>query len=135
MAQSRTQYADMKSEILTDPLVRNYAGMTHLQVLASLNLLNRSRNKTSMTGREVKAQVVDAQYDVLTDGQKSQFLALTSSDDLDPFGLPANVIKDIFGPAATTTTNLATARVETVSRLTELKLGDPVLGNIIDARS
>jgi len=135
MAQTRKQYSDMKTEILTDPLPRNYASMTDLQVLADLEALTRSRNRTIMTGGEVAAQVVDAAYDALTDAGKSQFLALVASENLDPFGMGANVIKDLFGGGSTTVTNLAAARVETVSRLVELDLGSPGLGNIVEARA
>tara|TARA_Y100000310_G_C20702209_1_gene830960 strand:- start:6538 stop:6882 length:345 start_codon:yes stop_codon:yes gene_type:complete len=112
MAQSRTQYAAMKVEILTDPIARGYAGMTDEQVLADLRAETRSRNRTSMSGREVAAGVINAAYNALTDAQKSQFLALVVSDDIDPFGMGANVIKDLFGAGSTTVTNLAAARVE-----------------------
>jgi len=135
MAMSRAQYALLKTEVTTDPLGRNYVGMTDAQVLADLQALTRNRNKTAMSGREVAAEVIDAAYDTLSDVQKSQFLALVSSDDLDPFGMGANVIKDLFGAGSTTVNNLTTARVETINRLVELDLGSPGLGNIVDARS
>jgi len=135
MSQTRTQYALMKTEILTDPLVRDYAGMTDEQVLADLYALVRQRNRTSMSGREVANEVVNSEYNALTDTKKSQFLSLVGSDDLDPFGLAVTVVKDVYGAGSTTAGNLATARVELVSRLTELDLGSPGLGNIIEARS
>jgi len=135
MAQSRTQYNAMKVEILTDPLVRGYSAMTDLQVLADLRAATRSRNKTTMSGREVAAQVLNTEYDALSDAKKAQFLALIASGDLDPFGLAVTVVKDVFGAGATTVSNLAAARIETVSRLVELDLGSPGLGNIVEARS
>ena len=135
MAQSRTQYSAMKTEILTDPLVRGYAGMTDLGVLDNLHVKDRSRNRTNMTGREVKKEVPSAAYNSLTNEKKAQFLALTASDSLDPFGLDANVVKDIFGAGSTAVSNLAAARVELVSRLVERDLGSPGLGNIVEARS
>jgi len=123
------------TEVQTDPLGLGYAGMTDQQVADSLNTVNRPRNRTSMTGREVQDEVVDAEYDLLTDEKKSQFLALTASADLDPFGLGANVVKDIFGAVATTTTNLATARVETVSRAVEIGAGRVGNGTVEIARA
>lgn len=135
MAQTRAQYALMKTELLTDPLVRNYAGMTHKQALADIYALVRQRNRTSMSGRDVANEVVSSQYDALTNTKKSQFLSLIGSNDLDPFGLAVTVVKDIFGAGSTTVNNLATARVETVSRVVELDLGSPGLGNIVEARN
>jgi len=125
----------MKTEILTDPLGIGYSGLTDIQLLANLQALTRQRNKTTMSGREVAAEVVDAAYDALTDAQKSQFLALVASSDLDPFGMGANVIKDLFGGGSTTVTNLAAARIESISRLVEIDLGSPGLGNIVEARA
>jgi len=135
MSQSRTQYNAMKTEILTDPLARGYAVMTDLQVLADLQALTRTRNKTTMSGREVAAEVLGTEYDALSDPKKTQFLALIASDDLDPFGLAVTVVKDVFGVGSTTVSNLAAARIETVSGLVELDLGSPGLGNIVEARS
>jgi len=135
MAQSRAQYSAMKTEILTDPAGRGYASLTDIEVLADLRALTRSRNKRTMSGREVAAEVSNAAYDALTDVQKTQFLALKASDNLDPFGFDANVIKGLFGVGSPTVGNLAAARVELISRLVELDLGSPGLGNIVEVRN
>ena len=100
-----------------------------------INAVNRTVNKTTMTGREVAAEVVDSAYDALTDAQKSQFLALVASDDLDPFGMGANVIKDLFSGGSATVAALAVARVDSVSRAAELGLGTVKIGHIQEARS
>ena len=94
----------------------------------------RTRNRTSMSGRQVRAEVVDAEYDALTAEKKSQFLALTASGDLDPFGLGANVIKDIFGGGSATLTALQAARVESITRAQELGLGIVKPGHVEEAR-
>lgn len=47
----------LEDEIAKDPLGRGYSAMTDLQLLDSLNTADRGRNRTSMTGREVKAAV------------------------------------------------------------------------------
>ena len=125
----------MKIEIITDPIVRGYAGMTNQQVLDDLYTLYRSRNKSSMTGKEVADEVTLADWNVLIDAKKAQFLALIARDDLDPFGYAEQVIKDIFGTPSGTVTALAAARIETISRVTELGLGKPALPHVMDARS
>ncbi len=112
----------LSDEITDDPLARGYAGMTDQELVDSLNALDRQRNRTSMTGREVRAEVDDTEYDALLDAEKGQFLALTATDDIDPFGFAANVVKDIF-PGSTTLANLQAARVETISRAVEIGLG------------
>ena len=140
----------LKDELAVDELGWGYNGpgvfnpgpgpMTDQEVADVLNTIHpapntRTRPRTSMSGRQVRAEVVNAEYDALSADKKSQFLALTASDDLDPFGLGANVIKDIFGSGATTLTNLQTARVESITRAVELGLGFVREGHVQFARS
>lgn len=124
----------LSDEILLDPLGRGYSTMSDEDAAGSLNTPNRSRNRITMSGREVQAQIVDSEYVALTVEKKSQLLALTSSSDLDPFGFPSNVVKDIFGVGATSLSNLATARIETISRAREIGLGIVKVGHIAEAR-
>ena len=90
---------------------------------------------TEPVSSSCKASVVEAEYDALSADKKAQFLGLTSSDDLDPFGLDANVIKDIFGVGSATVTALAAARIEIVSRSVELGLGKVGEGDVWDVRN
>lgn len=101
---------------------------------SQLNAVNINRNRTSMTGREVADEIIDADYNALTEGNKTKVLALIASDTLDPFGFGANVIKDIFGAGSDTLAALALARVETISRAVELGLGEVTPGRVEEAR-
>lgn len=101
---------------------------------SQLNAVNINRNRTSMTGREVADEIIDADYNALTEGNKTKVLALIASDTLDPFGFGANVIKDIFGAGSDTLAALALARVETISRAVELGLGEVTPGHVEEAR-
>ena len=112
----------LEDEIAGDPLTRGYSTMTDAQLLISLNTADRSRNRTSMTGREVKVQVDVTEYKALSDAKKQQMIELIKRDDLDLFGLDKDILVDIFGPS-TTGTNLVAARVETISRAQEIGLG------------
>jgi hypothetical protein len=123
----------LKAELTDDPLGRVYSAMDDQTAADSLNTENRAVNKTTMTGREVAAEIVDSEYDALTDALKSQVLALVASEDVDPFGFAANVIKDIF-PASDTLTALQAARVETLSRAVELGIGVAKTGHVEEAR-
>lgn len=122
----------LSDELANDPLARGYSGMTNEEVIVSLNVKNRPG--TSMSGREVMAEVDNDEYDALSAAKKGQLLALTSGSDLDPFGFAANVIKDIFTPAPLTIAALAAARVSLISRATELGLGKLMAGPVGRAR-
>jgi len=113
----------LEDEIVNDPLGRSYSAMNDADLLISLNTANRSRNRISMTGREVKAQVVVVEYNALTDAKKQQFIELTKSDDLNLFGTDKDILIDIFGGASTTGSNLAAARIENLSRGEEIGWG------------
>ena len=125
----------LAAELTTDELLRGYAAMTDQEAADSLNdTIDRDRNRTTMTGREVAAEIDDAEYDALTDVKKAQILSLTSGDDIDPFGFGAFVTKDVFGVGSNTVAALAAARVETVSRADELSLGVVYAGHVENAR-
>ena len=125
----------LKDEITNDPLARGYAGMTDEQVATSLNTADRSRNLTSISGSVIKAKIVDAEYDALTAGKKSELLSLLARDDLDPWGFDANVIKNVFGNASATLAALAGERTESISRAEELGLGTVFQGHVEGARA
>lgn len=96
--------------------------MTDTQLLTSLNTADIPRDRTSMTGREVKGAVVKADYIALTDAKKEQLIQLIKRDDLDLFGLDKDILVDIFGAGETADALLA-ARVESISRATEIGWG------------
>lgn len=99
-----------------------------------INLANIERNKTSMSGRAIAAEIVNSEYDAMTGEKKLQILSIISSADVDPFGFAANVVKDVFGSGSDTLTALAAARVETVSDATVNNLGTVKPGHIEIAR-
>jgi len=106
----------LEDEISGDPLGRGYSGMDDAALLTSLNAADRSRNRTSMTGREIKAAIDVVEYKALSDAQKQQMIELIKRDDLDLFGLDRDILIDIFGGGSTTVSKLVTARVESISR-------------------
>ncbi len=130
--------ADIRDELLNDPLTRGYSGMTDQQAADDLNTSYRSRNRTIMTGDEI-AQSVESQviWDGLSDQQRLEWLGLCGRDTIDPFG-SANVdlVISIFGNPSGTVTNLQTARVESITRAQELPgVVSPVkVGHVQEAR-
>ena len=113
----------LKNELLTDPLVRGYVAMSDQEAADDLNTVYRPRNRTSMSGDEVFASIESqAVWDGLTNNQRLEFLALCGRDSIDPFGVAnVNFVKSIFGGASGTVSNLAAARVESITRAQELQ--------------
>lgn len=126
----------LKAELTTDPLARGYSGMSDVAAAASLNTVNRSKNRTSMTGDEIFQQTVPASFNGLSDTLKSQWLAFCGRSALDPFAT-ANVqfVVAVFGAASQTVTNLNAARVTLVSRAQELGLAEILPGHVAMARA
>lgn len=117
-------YEVLKNEISGDPLVRGYSGMTQQQVADDMNTVYRTRNRASMTGKEVKDRITTVDWASRSDAQKSQLLAMSARDDLDPFGIDADIFTEAMtGHVGTTVADLNTYRVEDVSRAEELGLG------------
>lgn len=114
----------LEDEIAGDPLSRGYSAMTDDELIVSGSTKDRPHNRKTMTGREVRDQIVESEYNALSDAEKQQVLSLTASEDLNPFGPDAAVMKNIFGAASTTIGNLVTARVELISRMVEISWGE-----------
>ena len=101
-----------------------------------LNLVNRKRNRTKVTGKEVKDRIVAADWTSRSDAQKSQILALCARDDLDPFGVDAAIFTDAMtGHLDTTVADLIAYREEDVSRAVELGFGVVSSANVDAARN
>ena len=127
-------YAVLKNELTTDPLARGYAGLTNQQVADNLNTVDRTRNRSVMTGKEVKDRIDTAEWAGRTDAQKQIVLALCNRDDLDPFGIDAQIFQDEMAGATNTLAALTAYRVENVSRAEELGLGVVTAANVDSAR-
>jgi len=126
----------IKAELDADTLVRGYAGMTDEEATDDLNTAYRSRNRTSMTGKEVKDAIDTGEWDSRSAAQRQELLAMVARDDLDPFGIDAHILTEAMtGAGGVTVAALAAARVETISRAQELWGMDLVVGDIQHARS
>lgn len=117
-------FAALKSELLTDPEGIGYVGTDAAAAAALLNTVDRPRNRTSMTGKEIKDAIDTGEWDTRTDHQQQIILQLVARDDLDPFGIDAHIMQDAMaGAGGLTLAALIDARVETVSRIRELEIG------------
>ena len=123
----------LKAETDTDPLARGYAGMTEAAVADSLNAINRSRNRTSVSPGEMQRAVDGAEFVALSDVKQRAWLAILS-DSVDPNN--ANTIAQVTAiwTSGTTLTNLAALQTEAVSRAVEIGLGFVKQGHVQEAR-
>lgn len=126
----------LSNELADDPLARGYSGMTDAQATDSLNdTLDRERNRTSMTGSEVLNAVNNTEYLALSASDKDRVWQLLHLGTLNPFGVEADLLLDIFGGGSTTITALVVARKEIISRGAELGLGVVKEGQVQRARA
>ena len=129
-------YQAVKNEIDIDPLGRGYTSMSDEEVADSMNNIeDRQRNRESMTGSEVLNAVVQGEYSSLQVAKKDALWGLLGIGDLNPFGVEADIMIDIFGLTSATITELQAARVEIVSRGIELGLGIVRESDVIKARA
>jgi len=112
-----------------------YVAMTDAEARDSLNLVDIVRIKLSMTNKELLAEQDAGEYIALTDAKKSQWLSLLGADSIDPQGQAVEIVKDIWGNGSTTMSNLNAARNETISRATELEIGEVSEGDVAFART
>lgn len=125
----------LQDEVQTDPLGLGYAGMTDQQVADSLNASTRSRNRSMMTASEVMNQINVSEFNILSSANERKIWDVLHIGDINPFGVEAAIFIGVFGGGSATVGALQAARIESVSRATELGLGKVKVGHIAIARS
>ena len=128
-------YKILKDDIINDPLVRGYSGMTDTHVADDLNSVYRTRNRDQIPGSEILDETDWVEYGALTDLKKSQWLSFTSADFVSATKAGLNILRDIFGTGTTTEDNLLLVRAEDISRATELGLSIVREGDVEYART
>jgi hypothetical protein len=120
---------DLKDELINDPLVRGYVGMTDAQAAASLLTKNRPRNKVTLSASEIFEAIDTDEYLALSATEKDRVnivLNLGDSIQIGPASKARAFILAAFAGAAGAITRpaLAALAVEQISRATELFGGD-----------
>ncbi len=125
----------VKIEIDTDPLTRGYSGMTDVQVADSLNVKDRTRIKSTMSGEEIFKASVVVELEALTPTQLQLWVTFTRADNIDPSdAVNVALVKVIFGSSSDTIMALAAIRQELISRGTEIGIRKIGPGYVADAR-
>jgi len=128
-------YQSLKNELATDPLGRGYAGMDDGEAAEDLNLQYRTRIRQSMTASEVLNATNKSEFDGLSDSAKQIYWNLLHMGQLNPAGIEAAIMVDIFGGGSTTIVMLQAARLTPVSRAQELGLPTLKPFDVATARS
>ena len=108
--------------------------MTDAEGADDLNTEYRTRNRSSLSGGEALAAVDAVELNALSEGKQAVVMGLLGIQPLDPFGVPAQVMIQLFGGASSTISSLRALRVESVSRGVELGLGYIKVGHVQEAR-
>lgn len=127
MSLTQGQRANLKVEVQTDPLGRGYSGMTSIDVVSSLQTINRTRDKTSLNPSEVYQNIDQAEWATLSAAdQQEVWDTLHLGDPLDPFGREAVRFTAIFGGGSNTIIALSALRIDNISRLEEIGISGTV---------
>jgi len=126
----------LSDELSNDPLSRGYSGMTNAEATADLNTAYRTQTRASMSGDEIFTQTDATEFAALTDHKRLAWISWCGKESIDPANA-ANVafVQWVFGAGSETVGNLASGRVENITRADELGLGSVDEGDVERARS
>ena len=127
---------EVLAEELALPL---YLSMTDAEALIELEVVDKVQNKKTMKRTSIMTQQDDPDYLALTDTKKDRwlfFLSMIPEGGVDPFDhAMVQIVKEIWGDASQTVSNLAANRTETVSRLKQLGVSNITEADITLART
>ena len=132
---NKAQLVILKNEITTDPLTRGYSGMTDQEIADDVNTEYRSMQLQSMTASEILNNTDKAEYDALIAASKDIYWNLLHMGELNPWGIEADIMVDLFGGGSTTISNLQASRSQPQSRTRELGLPVMCSGFVKDAKA
>lgn len=124
----------VRTELTVDPEGRGYSGMNDVAAASDLNTVYRTSNKSSLTGSEVMNAIDKTEFNALSDADKQLVWDILHLGTVNPFGLEADLLTDIFEVGSTTITSLLTLRKNNISRGVELGVGVVRAGHIQEAR-
>ena len=136
MSLTDSQYITLQTEVNTDPLGRSYSGMNDTQLQDSINTVDRTVNRDSISGDEAFSATDNTEFIGLSDHARILWVSFTSKDALDPTSTTnINMVDYIFGTSSTTKSNLQNVRQTQISRAAELGLPPVTAGDVRYARS
>lgn len=130
------QWDALKSELLTDPLGRGYAARTDQAVADSLNAIDRTLPRTSITTVDLYEAIVQAELEATLPMQQARvdrILGLGGDIDVRAGTQARTVLASVFGAATTTRANLVAKATTAVSRAAEVGFAEVVLAANVHA--
>lgn len=135
-------YQALKAELLAGHPVTGAYDADDQIAADQLNVVNRQRNRESMTGDEIFEATNQAEFQALNKGQGNtsddygHWLIFCARNELNPFSTAnVNFVTDMFAAGSTTLTNLNNLRREDVSRAVELGFGFVYRRDVAKARA
>ena len=128
-------YPIFVAELTDDPLERGYAGMTNREAADRLNVIDRTKNRESMSGSEILNAIDDTEWLALSESARQVVWDICHLGSVNPFGHEARLMQQVFSePNSPTIAALGTARKEKISRANELGLDVVTDGHVHSAR-
>ena len=128
-------YLVLTEEITLDPLSRGYAGMTDQEAADDLNTKYREDDVKVVSGSQILNAIDLTELNAKTDAEKAQVWNIIHIGEVNPFGVEADMLVDIFSGGSASIIALAALRKVDVSRATELGLAIVHSGTIAQARA
>ena len=127
----------LKSELITDPLGRGYAGMTDQQTADSLNAANRTTTRGVIDSYEVIEATVPTDWSNLSSAEKQRYQTIVSTGQVNMAGTNTRaMLAAMFGAGTQTRANLtALQNGPSISRATELGLTRVGPHHVAEARA
>ena len=128
--------AKLKTEITSDPLTRNYAVMSDVQIAESLNLRNRNTiDRETLSAGDLIASIVRSEWTALSAAEK-QYVQLIAMAQTMPLTTTLKTeLGNIFPAGSATRANLIALLKRTGSRAEEIGLGgSPTPSDVADAK-
>lgn len=133
MSLSGAAIQTIKSELTDDPLSKDYSGMSDKEFSNSLNKIDRSINRNTLSPGKAQAAVILSEYNNLTQVQRDLWQAILSdSIDINNENIQTQ-ISNIWADGITRN-NLDNLKTIQVSRATELGIGKVKIGDVQQGR-
>lgn len=130
-----TDYAKLSIEVLTDPLVLGYSGMTDQQVSDSLNDPARPYERSIVPSHKVFDAIVPAEYVSLSAANKERLGTVLSMGDVDLSGANTrSALGGMFSAGPTRDNLIALQNGPPISRAQEIGAGKVGPGVIAEVR-
>lgn len=125
-------YIKLKAEL--DNNVPLYGGLNDQQVANELNTLDKIQNRLSMARQEIMESIDSTELNALTGDDLVRIFGVLS-DSINPFGIAQQIFVSAFGGGSATITALAAARIETVTRASQIGLINVQQNDVTIARA